>query len=154
MDYTQSGTADLKSERGKSWTYGFVWSPSRSFDVSVDYWRVQIEDLLTTVDENRSLQAQRPRQRRPDRQQPAEPGQARRLRRLAVLPHRQLRPLRPAVVAGPELPLRWLNPAYSCRSELARDGVVSGPPLSRASSLLQGMTAGISSASNGLNRPL
>lgn len=56
VDYTQSGTADLKSERGKSWTYGFVWSPSRNFDVSVDYWRVQIEDLLTTVDQNRLLQ--------------------------------------------------------------------------------------------------
>ncbi|MGY2290579.1 TonB-dependent receptor domain-containing protein [Pseudomonas sp. SDO528_S397] len=53
---TQSGNADLTSERGKSWTYGFVWSPSRNFDFSADYWRVQIDDLLTTVDENRLLQ--------------------------------------------------------------------------------------------------
>lgn len=55
VDYTQSGTADLKAERGKSWTYGLVWSPSRHFDISADYWRVQIKDLLTTVDENRLL---------------------------------------------------------------------------------------------------
>ncbi|WP_024682333.1 TonB-dependent receptor [Pseudomonas syringae] len=56
VDYTQSGTPDLKSERGKSWTYGFVWSPSRQFDFSTDFWRVEISDLLTTVDLNRLLQ--------------------------------------------------------------------------------------------------
>lgn len=56
VDYTQSGTANLESERGKSWTYGFVWSPSRNFDFSTDFWRVEIDDLLTTVDENRLLQ--------------------------------------------------------------------------------------------------
>lgn len=56
VDYTQSGTPDLKSEQGKSWTYGFVWSPSRNFDFSTDFWRVEIDDLLTTVDENRLLQ--------------------------------------------------------------------------------------------------
>jgi iron complex outermembrane receptor protein len=56
VDYTQSGTPDLESERGKSWTYGFVWSPSRNFDFSTDFWRVEIDDLLTTVDENRLLQ--------------------------------------------------------------------------------------------------
>ncbi len=56
VNYTQSGSSDLKSERGKSWTYGFVWSPSRNFDFSADYWRVQIDDLLTNVDENRLLQ--------------------------------------------------------------------------------------------------
>ena len=56
VDYTQSGTPDLAPERGKSWTYGVVWSPSRQFDVSADFWRVQIKDLLTTVDINRLLQ--------------------------------------------------------------------------------------------------
>ncbi|MCU1717715.1 TonB-dependent receptor [Pseudomonas sp. 5P_3.1_Bac2] len=56
VDYVQSGTPDLASERGKSWTYGLVWSPSRQFDLSVDFWRVQISDLLTTVDINRLLQ--------------------------------------------------------------------------------------------------
>ncbi|BAP45398.1 TonB-dependent outermembrane receptor [Pseudomonas sp. StFLB209] len=56
VDYTQSGTPDLASERGKSWTYGFVWSPSSQFDFSADYWRVQIDDLLTTLDINRLLQ--------------------------------------------------------------------------------------------------
>ncbi|WP_430445227.1 MAG: TonB-dependent receptor [Pseudomonas piscis] len=56
VDYVQSGTSDLKSERGKSWTYGLVWSPSRNFDISADYWRVQIDDLLTSVDQNRLLQ--------------------------------------------------------------------------------------------------
>lgn len=56
VDYTQSGTPDLKSERGKSWTYGIVWSPSHQFDFSADFWRVEIDDLLTTVDLNRLLQ--------------------------------------------------------------------------------------------------
>ncbi|SDI92994.1 TonB-dependent Receptor Plug Domain [Pseudomonas flavescens] len=56
VDYTQSGNRDLQSERGKSWTYGFVWSPGNNFDFSADYWRVQITDLLTVVDANRLLQ--------------------------------------------------------------------------------------------------
>jgi len=56
VDYTQTGNSDLASERGKSWTYGFVWSPSHQFDFSADFWRVEIKDLLTTVDINRLLQ--------------------------------------------------------------------------------------------------
>lgn len=56
VDYVQSGTADLASERGKSWTYGFVWSPTPNFDFSTDFWRVQIDDLLTSLDINRLLQ--------------------------------------------------------------------------------------------------
>ncbi|TCV98945.1 TonB-dependent receptor plug domain-containing protein [Biostraticola tofi] len=55
VDYVQSGTSDLKSERGKSWSYGLVWSPTNSVDFSADFWRVEIDDLLTTVDANRLL---------------------------------------------------------------------------------------------------
>lgn len=56
VDYVQSGTSDLDSEHGKSWTYGLVWSPDSNLDFSADFWRVEIKDLLTTVDVNRLLQ--------------------------------------------------------------------------------------------------
>ncbi|QWA10396.1 TonB-dependent receptor [Sodalis ligni] len=56
VDYVQSGTPDLKSEHGKSWDYGIVYSPSSNIDFSTDFWRVEISDLLTTVDVNRLLQ--------------------------------------------------------------------------------------------------
>ncbi|MCW2487481.1 TonB-dependent receptor [Candidatus Symbiopectobacterium sp. NZEC127] len=56
VNYTQSGTSDLESEHGRSWSYGVVWSPSSNLDFSADFWRVQIKDLLTTVDANRLLQ--------------------------------------------------------------------------------------------------
>lgn len=55
VDFVQNGSQSLKSERGKSWTYGVVWSPSSSFDLSADLWRVEIDDLLTLVDQNRLL---------------------------------------------------------------------------------------------------
>ncbi len=51
----QSGTPDLKSERGRYWSYGFVWSPSSRFDFSADYYHIQIDDLLTTLDPDKLL---------------------------------------------------------------------------------------------------
>lgn len=55
VDYVQSGTPDLKSERGRYWSYGFVWSPSSRFDFSADYYHIQIDDLLTTLDPDKLL---------------------------------------------------------------------------------------------------
>ncbi|MBW6107707.1 TonB-dependent receptor, partial [Pseudomonas aeruginosa] len=39
----------MKSDRGRYWSYGFVWSPSSRVDFSADYYHIQIDDLLTTL---------------------------------------------------------------------------------------------------------
>ncbi|WP_211442892.1 TonB-dependent receptor domain-containing protein [Collimonas humicola] len=49
-NYIQTGSKDLKPENGKSWSYGVVWSPSSDFDVSADFWRIQIDNLVTNLD--------------------------------------------------------------------------------------------------------
>ncbi|NHZ34584.1 TonB-dependent receptor plug domain-containing protein [Massilia rubra] len=48
-DYVQTGSKDLRSEKGKSYGLGAVWSPSADFDVSVDYWNIKIDDLVTNL---------------------------------------------------------------------------------------------------------
>jgi len=40
------GTPDLKPETSKSLNYGAVWSPVRNFDISVDYFRVQLDNAV------------------------------------------------------------------------------------------------------------
>lgn len=54
-DYVQYGSADLKSEKGKSTGLGAVWSPSADFDVSLDYWKISIDDLVTTLSADQLL---------------------------------------------------------------------------------------------------
>ncbi|MDM5177245.1 TonB-dependent receptor [Massilia sp. DJPM01] len=49
-DYIQTGSKELRSEKGKSYGLGAVWSPSADFDVSIDYWNIKIDDLLTNLD--------------------------------------------------------------------------------------------------------
>ncbi len=49
-NYIQTGSKDLKPEDGKSWSYGVVWSPTSNFDVSADFWRIQIDNLVTNLD--------------------------------------------------------------------------------------------------------
>ena len=48
---SRDGNLDLAPETSTSWTAGFVWSPSRMFDLSVDYFdidmRDQVQDLRT-----------------------------------------------------------------------------------------------------------
>ena len=40
------GNLDLKPETSKSFNYGAVWSPVRNFDISVDYFRVQLDNAV------------------------------------------------------------------------------------------------------------
>ncbi len=40
------GNAKLKPETSKSLNYGAVWSPVRNFDISVDYFRVQLDNAV------------------------------------------------------------------------------------------------------------
>ncbi|WUR12879.1 TonB-dependent receptor [[Empedobacter] haloabium] len=54
-DYVQNGSRDLKPEQGKSWGAGMVWSPSSAFDVSLDYWNIKIDDLVTNLDADQLL---------------------------------------------------------------------------------------------------
>ena len=54
-DYVQYGSADLKPEQGKSYGAGIVWSPSTSFDASVDYWNIKIDDLVTNLSADQLL---------------------------------------------------------------------------------------------------
>ncbi|MYN27593.1 TonB-dependent receptor plug domain-containing protein [Duganella levis] len=54
-DYVQSGSKDLRSEKGRSTGLGIVWSPSADFDVSVDYWNIKISDLVTNLSDDTLL---------------------------------------------------------------------------------------------------
>ncbi|WP_245774125.1 TonB-dependent receptor plug domain-containing protein [Rugamonas rubra] len=55
FDYVQYGSKELKSEKGKSFGAGLVWSPSADFDVSLDYWNIKIDDLVTNLSADRLL---------------------------------------------------------------------------------------------------
>ncbi|MDC8760424.1 TonB-dependent receptor plug domain-containing protein [Janthinobacterium fluminis] len=54
-NYVQYGSKDLKSEKGKSYGVGVVWSPSTSFDVSLDYWNIKIDNLVTNLSSDKLL---------------------------------------------------------------------------------------------------
>ena len=49
-NYVQTGSKDLKSEKGKSFGLGLVWSPSADFDFSLDYWNIKIDNLIVNLD--------------------------------------------------------------------------------------------------------
>jgi iron complex outermembrane receptor protein len=49
-NFIQSGSKELRFENGKSFGYGAVFSPTPNFDVSVDYWDIKIDDLVTNLD--------------------------------------------------------------------------------------------------------
>lgn len=47
---TRRGNRLLDSETGKSFTYGFVWSPLPEFDLSVDYYDIRLDNAITDRD--------------------------------------------------------------------------------------------------------
>lgn len=55
VDYVQSGMFDLKFECGCYWSYGFVWLLLSRFDFFVDYYYIQIDDLLIIFDLDKLL---------------------------------------------------------------------------------------------------
>lgn len=57
-NYVQTGNANLKPENGKSWGYGFVWSPTSEFDVSADYYNIRIDNLVTVIDADSLLRTE------------------------------------------------------------------------------------------------
>lgn len=50
----QVANPNLEAEQGDVFTYGFVYSPSylEGFSVTVDYWRVKLDDFITNLPEN------------------------------------------------------------------------------------------------------
>ncbi|HWW73105.1 MAG TPA: TonB-dependent receptor, partial [Duganella sp.] len=55
VDYVQNGSKDLRSEKGRSTGLGLVWSPSADFDVTLDYWNIKIDDLVTNLSADKLL---------------------------------------------------------------------------------------------------
>ncbi|GAB3091786.1 TonB-dependent receptor domain-containing protein [Lysobacter terrae] len=51
-----AGNPLLEEEKGKSFTAGFVWDIMEGMDVSVDYWRVKLEDAATQLSSSYILQ--------------------------------------------------------------------------------------------------
>ncbi|MQA38708.1 TonB-dependent receptor domain-containing protein [Rugamonas aquatica] len=54
-DYVQSGSKNLRPEKGRSSGLGAVWSPSTNFDVTLDYWNIKIDDLVTNLSADKLL---------------------------------------------------------------------------------------------------
>ncbi|KIA81231.1 TonB-dependent receptor [Chromobacterium piscinae] len=54
-NYISNGNPSLKPENGKSYGLGFVWSPSKDADLSLDYWNITINDLVTTLSADKLL---------------------------------------------------------------------------------------------------
>jgi iron complex outermembrane receptor protein len=55
FNYVSNGSADLKSENGRSWGLGAFWSPSAQFEASIDFWKIEIDNLVTTLDADKLL---------------------------------------------------------------------------------------------------
>jgi iron complex outermembrane receptor protein len=49
-NFIQTGSRDLRFENGRSFGGGVVWSPDEHLQLSVDYWNIRIDDLVTILD--------------------------------------------------------------------------------------------------------
>jgi iron complex outermembrane receptor protein len=49
------GNANLKPEEGNTLTYGLVWEPSKNFSMSIDRFDIKIDDIITTVSRQTSV---------------------------------------------------------------------------------------------------
>lgn len=48
--YQSGSNPNLGPEKGESFTYGFVWEPNQSFNMSVDFWRIKRKNEISTYD--------------------------------------------------------------------------------------------------------
>jgi iron complex outermembrane receptor protein len=53
---TRAGNRSLKPETSKSWTAGFVWSPSENLDFSLDFFNIDMRDQVQDLSTDRLLQ--------------------------------------------------------------------------------------------------
>ena len=44
-----SGNTDLKAEESENYTLGLVWDVTRSWDLGIDYWRIENENAVTSA---------------------------------------------------------------------------------------------------------
>ncbi|WP_266156444.1 TonB-dependent receptor plug domain-containing protein [Dyella silvatica] len=49
INYTSYGSTKLKAENARSFSYGLVWSPNTQLDVSVDYYKIRINNEVTNL---------------------------------------------------------------------------------------------------------
>jgi iron complex outermembrane receptor protein len=49
VNYTSSGNPDLKPEKSKQGTLGFVWAPAKNLTMYADYWRVELSDRVRNL---------------------------------------------------------------------------------------------------------
>ncbi len=52
----REGNPDLDYETSKSFTAGFVWSPTSNFDISIDYFDIRVANQIQDIDRDRVLQ--------------------------------------------------------------------------------------------------
>lgn len=55
---TRAGNRELEPETSKSWTAGFVWSPSENFDLSIDWFDIKMDDQVQDLRADEVLQTE------------------------------------------------------------------------------------------------
>jgi iron complex outermembrane recepter protein len=55
-NFLQGGNPDLKPETSKSWTVGFVFTPTNNLSATVDYWDIKVEQVITNMSPALALQ--------------------------------------------------------------------------------------------------
>lgn len=58
VDVNRRGTPDLRSETGRSSTGGVVWDIAQGLSLSVDYYRIQLEDMIKDLNRDEILSAE------------------------------------------------------------------------------------------------
>ncbi len=54
---TSSGNPELDPEESKSYTLGVVWDPMPGLQLTVDYWNIEVSNLITNVDYAPAIEA-------------------------------------------------------------------------------------------------
>lgn len=55
---TSQGQPSLKEETGNSWTAGFVWDATESLSLAIDYYKIELEDVVAVQSGTTILQAE------------------------------------------------------------------------------------------------
>jgi iron complex outermembrane receptor protein len=48
-NYLQGGNPNLEPETAKSYTLGVVWTPTRDFSATVDYYQIEVKDIISNL---------------------------------------------------------------------------------------------------------
>jgi len=58
LGLTQTGNPELDPEKSQSFTFGLVIEPVRNLSFTVDYWQIEVKDLITGVTDTSAAEAQ------------------------------------------------------------------------------------------------